>query len=79
MAELQEAEKEILKEVKQVSFPQVIEVLSSAERCDADGCVKKVLRKAGTALHQLNPRLEDSLLGVLGRLASAPVPYSQVS
>ena len=66
-------------EVKQFSFPQVIEVLSSAERCDADGCVKKVLQKAGTTLHQLNPSWEDSLLRVRGRLASAPVPYSQVS
>ena len=43
VAELQEAEKEILKEVQQVSFPQVIEVLSSVGSCDADGCVEKVL------------------------------------
>ena len=66
VAELQEAEKEILKEVQQVSFPEVIEVLSSAGSCDADGCVKRVLRKAGTMLHQLNPRLEDGLLRVRG-------------
>ena len=77
VAELQEAEKEILKELQQVSFPQVIEVLSSAGSCDADGCVKKVLRKAGTTLRQLNPRLEDGLLRVRGRLASAPVPYEK--
>ena len=60
-----------------MSFPQVTEVLSSAESCDADGCFKKVLRKAGTTLHQLNSRLEDGLLRVRGRLASAPVPYEK--
>ncbi|XP_073243584.1 uncharacterized protein [Porites lutea] len=77
VAELLEAEKEILKEVPQVFFPQVIEVLSSAGSSDADGCVKKVLGKAGTMLHQLNPHLEDGLLRVRGQLASAPVPYEK--
>ena len=77
VAELQEAEKEILKEVQEVSFPQVIEVLSSVGSSDVDGCVKKVLRKAGTALHQLNPRLEDGLLRVSGRLTHAPVPHEK--
>ena len=77
VAELQESEKEILKEVQQVSFPQVIEVLSSVGSSDVDGCVKKVLRKAGTALHHLNPRLEEGLLTDRGRLTHAPVPYEK--
>ena len=77
VAELQEAEKEILKRVKLVSFPDVIEVLSSTENCNASGCVRKVLRKAGTFLHQLNPQLKEHLLRLGGRLASAPVPYER--
>lgn len=74
VAELQEAEKEFLKRVQQVSFPEVTEMLSSTESCDASGCVKRVLRKAGNSLHQLNPPLKGDLLRVGGRLARAPVP-----
>ena len=77
VAELQEAEKEIIKRVQQMSFPDVMEVLSSTESCDASGCVRRAVRKAGTSLHQLNPQLKEVLLRVGGRLASVPVHYER--
>ena len=63
VAELQEAEREILGRVQQVSFPDVMEILlTSTESHERNRCVKKVLRKAGASLHQLNPQLKEGLL-----------------
>ena len=77
VAQLQVAEKEILKGVQRVSFLDVMEVLSSTGSCDTSRDVKRVLRKAGTSLQQVNPLLREDLLRVGGRLANAPVPYEK--
>ena len=42
-----------------------------------DNCVKKVLRKAGVSLNQLNPRLKEGILKVGGRLVNAPVTHDR--
>ena len=78
VAELQEAEREIFGRVQQVSFPDVMEIpLTPTESHERNRCVKKVLRKAGASLRQLNPQLKEGLLRVGGRLQNAPVAYER--
>ena len=67
------AEREILRRVQQVSFPDVVEILTPTETHEGNRCVKKVLRKAGASLRQLNPQLNEGLLRVGGRLRNASV------
>ena len=40
-------------------------------------CVKKVLRKVGASLRQLNPQLNEGLLQAGGRLQNTPVAYER--
>ena len=77
VAELQVAEKEILTRVQEVAFPEVLNVFSAAECCEDNGHPKKILRKAGASIRQLNPQLKEGLLRVGGRLANAPVGYEK--
>ena len=77
VAELQVAEREILKRVQEVAFPEVLNVLSATECCEDNGHPKKILRKAGASIRQLNPQLKEGLLRVGGRLANAPVGYEK--
>ena len=77
VAELQVAEREILRRVQQVSFPDVVEILTPTETHEGNRCVKKVLRKAGASLRQLNPQFSEGLLRVGGRLRNAPVTYER--
>ena len=72
VAELQVVEKEILKHVQQVAFPEVIDVLSATECSEDKRYPKKVLNKAGASIRQLNPQLKEGLLRVGGRLVNAP-------
>ena len=72
VAELQVAEREIFKRVQQVAFPEVIEVLSAIECSKDKRYPKKVLKKAGASIRQLNPQLKEGLLRVGGRLVNAP-------
>ena len=73
VAELQVAEREIFRRVQHVAFPDVIDVLSATECSEDEGYPKKVLKKAGASLHQLNPQLKEGLLRVGGRLVNAPL------
>ena len=77
VAELQVAEREILRRVQQVSFPDVVEILTPTETQEGNRCVKKVLRKTVASLRQLNPQLNEGLLRVGGRLRNAPVTYER--
>ena len=77
VAELQVAEKEILIRVQEVAFPEALYVFSATECCEDNGHPKKILRKAGPSIHQLNPQLKEGLLRVGGRLANAPVGYEK--
>ena len=55
-----------------MAFPQAIDVLSATECCEDKRYPKKVLKKAGASILQLNPQLKEGLLRVGGRLVSAP-------
>ena len=77
VAELQVDEKEILTRVQEVAFPEDLNVLSATECCEDNGHPKKILRKAGASIRQLNPQLKEALLRVGGRLANAPVGYEK--
>ena len=77
VAELHVAEKEILIRVQEVAFPEVLNVFSATECCEDNGHPKKILRKAGASIRQLNPQLKEGLLRVGGRLANAPVGYEK--
>ena len=72
LAELQVAEREIFKRVQQVAFPEVIDVLSATECSEDKRYPKKVLKKAGASIRQLNPQLKEGLLRVGGGLVNAP-------
>lgn len=78
VAELQEAEREILKRGQKESFPDVVEILTSTESHERNSCVKKVLWKTGASLRQLNPQLKEGLLRVGGRLVNAPIAYERM-
>ena len=69
------AEIEILRRVQEVAFTEVLNVLSATECCKDNDHSKKILRKAGASIRQLNPQLKEGLLRVWGRLANAPVGY----
>ena len=71
------AEIEILRHVQEVAFTEVLNVLSATECCEDNGHSKKILRKAGASIRQLNPQLKEGLLRVGGRLANAPVGYER--
>ena len=71
------AEIEILRRVQEVAFTEVLNVLSATECCEDNGHSKKILRKAGASIRQLNPQLKEGLLRVWGRLANAPVGYER--
>ena len=60
-----------------MSFPEVVEILTPTETHEGNRYVKKVLRKAGASLSQLNPQLNEGLLRVGGRLRNAPVTYER--
>ena len=66
VAELQVAEREILRCVQEVAFPEVLNVFSATECCEDNGHLKKILRKAGVSIRQLNPQLKEGLLRVGG-------------
>ena len=72
VAELHVAKREIFKRIQQVAFPEVIDVLSATECCEDKRYPKKVLKKAGSSICQLNPQLKEGLLRVGGRLVNAP-------
>ena len=61
VAELQEAEREILKRVQQVSFPNVMEILSSTENHKGGNCVMRVLQRAGAPLLSVKPTTDGRL------------------
>ena len=77
VAELQAAEMEILRRVQEVAFPEVLNVLSATECCEDNGHPKRILRKAGASIRQLNPQIKEGLLRVGGRLGNAPVGYEK--
>ena len=72
VAELQVAEREIFKRVQQVAFPEVIDVLSGTECYEAKRYPRKILKKAGGSVRQLNPQLKEGLLRVGGQIVNAP-------
>ena len=59
VAELKLAEREILRRVQQVAFQEVLVVLSAAECSEDKSYSKRVLRKAGTPINQLNSQLKE--------------------
>jgi len=63
---------EILRHIQEVAFPEVLNVLSVTE-CNS----KKILRKPGSSIRQLNPQLKEGFLRVGGRLANSPVCYER--
>ena len=64
-------EREILKRVQLTAFPAVFQLLFNSNRPAA--ATKKILRKAGTSIHQLSPILKEGLLCVGGRLDYAQI------
>jgi len=77
VAELQVAEIEILRRVQEVAFTEVLNALSATECFEDNGHSKKILRKAGASIRQLNPQPKKGMLRVWGRLANAPVGYER--
>lgn len=77
VVELQVVEKKIIKRIKQEAFPEVMNVLLATECREDNSYPKKVLRKAGASIHQLNPQLMEGLLRIGGRLVNAPVGYER--
>ena len=73
VAESQVAEREIIRRVQHVAFAEVIDVLSATECCEDKRYPKKVLKKAGASILQLNSQLKGGLLRVVGRLVNAPL------
>ena len=73
VAELQVAEREIFRRVQHVAFPEVINVLLATECCEDKRYPKKVLKKAGASIRQVNPQLKEGLLRGGGRLVNAPL------
>ena len=72
VAESQVAEREIIRRVQHVAFAEVIDVLSATECCEDKRYPKKVLKKAGASIRQLNSQLKEGLLRVVGQLVNAP-------
>ena len=71
LSELEVAEREILRRVQLTAFPAVFQLLFNSNRPAAT--TKKILRKAGTSIHQLSPILKEGLLCVGGRLDYAQI------
>ena len=71
------AEIEILRRVQEVAFTEVLNALSATECFEDNGHSKKILRKAGASIRQLNPQPKKGMLRVWGRLANAPVGYER--
>jgi len=71
------AGKEILRRVQLVACPEVVDVLSASECSEDKSTSKKVLRKAGASIHQLNPQLKEGPLRVGGRLVNVPIGYER--
>ena len=51
---------------------EVIDVLLTTECCEDKRYPRKVLKKAGVSIRQLNPQLKEGLLRVGGRLVNSP-------
>ena len=71
--ELQKAEEEIVRQVQKATFPRVFEALSNISPGANKRLMKKALKREGSSIFQLNPKLRNGLLAVGGRLESAPV------
>ena len=73
--ELQEAEDEILRYIQEKEFPEA-QILQSALTTGAcKRSVKGLMKKAGTSVSKLNPRIENGPLRAGGRIRRAPLPY----
>ncbi|KAK3700060.1 hypothetical protein QZH41_004360 [Actinostola sp. cb2023] len=72
--ELRNAERLILAHVQLVSFPEVVEALSTKKSSD-ERSTKRTLQRVGASIYQLNPTWDskERLLRVGGRLVEAPV------
>lgn len=71
--ELRRAESEIIRYVQFTSFPELIRTFGNPEPESGRKLVKKTLPKAGASACKLNPRMNDGLLVVGGRLQNARV------
>ena len=72
VAELQVLDREILKLLEQVAFPEVSDVLSETECCEDKRYPKKILKKASASIRHINPQLKEDLFRVGGLLVNAP-------
>ncbi|KAK3715636.1 hypothetical protein QZH41_008075 [Actinostola sp. cb2023] len=72
--ELRNAERLILAHVQLISFPEVVEALSTKKSSD-ERSTKRTLQRVGASIYQLNPTWDskERLLRVGGRLVEAPV------
>ena len=64
VTELQVDEREIFKHVQQVTFPEVVDVLSATKCCEEKRYPKKIIKKADASIRQLNPQLKEGLFRV---------------
>ena len=73
--ELQEAEGEVLGYIQEKEFPETRIIQSALTAGGCERSVKRLMKKAGTSVSKLNPRIENGLLGAGGRIGRAPLPY----
>ena len=72
VTELQVDEREIFKHVQQVTFPEVVDVLSATKCCEEKRYPKKIIKKADASIRQLNPQLKEGLFRVGDWLVNGP-------
>ena len=73
--ELREAEGEVLGYIQEKEFPETRIIQSALTAGGCERSVKRLMKKAGTSVSKLNPRIENGLLGAGGRIGRAPLPY----
>ena len=69
--DIRKAEHEIFRHVQRSTFPEMIEILSSANGDGSNRAGKKSIQRAGLSINKLNLQLKDWLLMVGGRLVHA--------
>ena len=73
MGEIQNAEREILRRVQRVSFPEILRILNDKNLAANGAIMEKSILKGGHSIYRLNPQLKNGVTIVGGRLENAPV------
>lgn len=76
MAELQCAEREILRHIQMIRFSTVLEILKCKASVASRAEKKKAIQKEGHSIYRLDPQIKDGLMVAGGRLDNAPIDES---